>query len=194
MVAAMKVVGLTGTLGSGKSIVKDIILKSFNCYHVTLGDVIRGEIEKKRGLMNRKSLQDMGNELRQKYGGHILAKLAIEYLPRDKELIVIDGIRNPAEADWLKRKFGGDFFLIAIDAPFEKRLEFIFSRGSQRDPKTIEEFKAFDARDRGEGEPETGQQVDKCIAIADFKIMNEGTAEELHVKVMEVMQKIMSSA
>lgn len=187
----MKVVGLTGTIGSGKSSVKQILLQKFNCYHVTLADVIRAEIEKKRGRFNRKTMQDMGNELRRKYGNHILAKLAIEYLPRDKELIVIDGIRNPAEAEWLRRKFGSDFTLIAVDAPAELRLKFLLNRGEKRDPKTVEEFKAMDARDRGVGEPEWGQQVDKCLEIADYKIINDSTMEELERKVMEIMQKIM---
>ncbi len=138
-------------------------------------------------------MQDMGNELREKYGGHILAKLAIEYLPRDKEMIVIDGIRNPGEVEWLKKEFGSNFVLIAVDAPAEKRLKFLLERGEERDPKSEEEFQAMDARDRGADETQTGQQVDKCMAIADHKVINDGTVEELENKLREIMQRVMSS-
>lgn len=186
-----KVIGLTGTIGAGKKLVKEILLRSFNCYYVTLSEIIRGELEKKKGNFNRTSLQDMGNELRQKYGGHILAKLAVEYLPRDKELIIVDGIRNPAEAEWLRKNFGADFVWIGVDAPEKVRFERVQKRGSFRDPKTWEEFLVMDKRDKGEGEPEWGQQVAKCLEQVDYKIMNDCTIEELEKKVEEIMKRVM---
>ena len=186
----MKVVGLTGTLGSGKNTVKHFILRKFNCYHVTLSDIIRAEIEKKRGMLNRLTLQDIGNNMRKKYGNHILALLAIEYLPRDKEMIIVDGIRNPGEAEYLKKKFGGDFKLIAIDAQTETRFERIKRRNDSKDPTTLEEFIELDKRDKGDGEPAHGQQVAACIRMADFKIENNGVPAQLEQETDEVMKKI----
>ena len=186
----MKVIGLTGTLGSGKNTVKHFILRKFNCYHVTLSDVIRAEIEKKRGTLNRLTLQDIGNEMRQKYGVHILALIAIEYLPRDKEMIIVDGIRNPGEAEYLKKKFGEDFKLIAIDAAQEVRFERTRRRAGPKDLETLEEFIELDKRDKGEGEPAHGQQVAACINMADFKIENNDSPEQLEQKIDEVMKKI----
>lgn len=183
----MKVVGLTGTIGAGKKVVRQFLLRKFNCYHVTLSDVIRGKIEKKRGSLNRKTLQDMGNELRQKYGTHILAKLAVEYLPRDKQLIVIDGIRNPGEVEWLRKSFAGNFVLIAVDAPAEKRFGFLSRRGESRDPKTWEEFVAMDERELGTNEPEWGLQVKKCLDQADFTLINDGTVKQLENKLNEIL-------
>lgn len=186
----MKVIGLTGTIGSGKKVVKQFILRRFNCYHVTLSDVIRGEVEKKRGTLNRTTLQDMGNEMRKKYGTHVLALLATEYLPRDKEMIVIDGIRNPGEVEYLKKNFGKDFVLIAVDAPKKIRFERLKIRNDPKDPQTFEEFEKMDARDQGEGEPPYGQRVGACIAMAEFKISNDGSLEQLEEKVLEAMKKI----
>ena len=185
-----KVIGLTGTIGAGKNLVKEILIRRFNCYHVTLSEVIRGELEKKKGKFNRTSLQDMGNELRQKYGGYILAMLAIEYLSRDKELVIIDGIRNPAEGQWLRKKFGSKFVWVGIDAPEQMRFERVQARAGFRDPKTLEEFVVMDKRDKGEGEPEWGQQVARCLEQADYKIINDGTAEQLESKVEEMMKQI----
>jgi dephospho-CoA kinase len=132
----------------------------------------------------------MGNEMRRLYGGHILAKMAVEYLPRDKEMIIVDGIRNPGEVEFLRRQFGVNFVLVAVDAPAEKRFENISRRNDPRDPRTREEFDAMDARDQGAGEPPYGQQVAACMQIADHKILNDGTLEDLHNKLREVMKKI----
>lgn len=187
------VVGLTGTMASGKETVTEALTHKFNCYTVTLSSVIRGELEKKRKKFDRKILQDMGNELRQKYGGGILSKLAVDYLPRDKELIVIDGIRNLGEIDYLKKVFGNKFVLIAVDAPQEIRWQRIQSRGRTTDPKTWEDFVALDERDRGLKEPLYGQQIDRCVERADFKIINDGNVEKLQEKVNEIMTTLSSA-
>lgn len=189
----MKVIGLTGTMGSGKNTVKQILLRKFNCYHVTLSDVILGEIEKKRGTFNRTTLQNMGNEMRKKYGNHILTLIAIEYLSRDKEMIVVDGIRNPGEVEYLKKKFGKDFALMAVDAPTETRFQRIKSRNDPKDPKTLDEFNETDRRDKGKGQPPHGQHVEECVRMADFTITNNGTPNDLEKQVDEIMTQIISN-
>jgi len=64
----MKVIGLTGTIGAGKKTVKEIIQKKLTCYTVTLSDIIKAEIERRKGTLDRSTLQNMGNELRKRYG------------------------------------------------------------------------------------------------------------------------------
>jgi dephospho-CoA kinase len=184
------VVGLTGTIGSGKNLVKEILMRKFNCYHVTLSDVIRGEAERKKPAFNRVTLQEMGNEMRRSYGTHILALLAIEYLPKDKEMIIVDGIRNPGEADYLRKKFRRGFVWIAVDAPQQTRFETAKQREQHNDPKNFEEFAALDERDQGKSEPEWGQQVGKCMEQADFVITNDGTQEQLEQKINEIFSKV----
>ncbi|MCX6820996.1 MAG: hypothetical protein NT016_03535 [Candidatus Aenigmarchaeota archaeon] len=190
--AQKAVIGLTGTIASGKDVVMQMLLKKYNCYHVTLSDVIRGELEKRKSSFTRATLQDMGNIMRQQYGPHILALLAVEYLPRDKELTVIDGIRNPGEVDYLKKKFGGKFFMVATDALRERRFELLQKRADPRDPRTFEEFVKVDDRDQGAGEPPYGQQVAECVKRADFRIQNDGDLAALEAKVDDVMTVIIA--
>ena len=185
----MKVIGLTGTMGSGKEVVKDFIKQKLNCYYVTLSDIIKTEMEKKKGTLDRTTLQDMGNEMRKKYGNHILAMFAVEYLGRDKEAIIVDGIRHTAEIDYLEKKFGDDFKLVAVDAPQEIRFQRISSRGRD-DPNAWGEFVKADERDQGINEPEHGLHVRDCIGRADVFIVNDGSLEDLRKKVDEVTQKI----
>ncbi len=189
----VKVIGLTGTIGSGKFVVRDYLKQKFNCFYVKISDVLRNEMVKRKGRLDRKTLQDSGDEMRKKYGGHVLAKVSIDYLPRNKELIVIDGIRNPGEIDYLKKTFGKDFILIAVDSLPELRFERLKQRNRADDPKTWEEFLEIDARDQGAGQPEYGQQTRKCMEIADFSIKNDGSLEDFQTKISETVQKIFGS-
>jgi dephospho-CoA kinase len=186
------VIGLTGTIGSGKEAAAEHIKKTFSCFYVKLSQVLRNELEKKRKGLSRNLLQDSGDEMRSTYGGHVLAKVSIEYLPRNKDLIILDGIRNPGEIDYLKSNFNSGFFLIGIDSKPETRFERISKRARRDDPRTWEEFLEMDSRDQGNGQPEFGQQTRRCIEKADFKIDNDGTEEEFLAKIDETVKRILN--
>lgn len=186
-----KIIGLSGTIGAGKEIVKEYFMKKYNCYHVSLSSVIRAEFEKRKGIFNRKVWQDQGNEMRKKYGNFILAKLAISYMSRDKQIIIVDGIRNPGEVEYLKRGFGRSFYLIGVDASQEIRFERIVKRSRPSDPKTWEEFVAVDERDQGVNEPAYGQQTKACLDLADFIVTTDVSADQLEGKLNEISNDIM---
>lgn len=179
-------------MGSGKEILKDIISKKVPNYSVSLSSVIK--TMGKRKEFSRTDLQDLGDELRKKYGNHILAKLAIEYLQRNRPLIIVDGIRNLGEAEYLRKTFGENFKLIAIDAPAQIRFERISARKRSGDPETFEQFLEMEKRDRGEEQPSYGQQVQKCMDIADFKIDNSGTIAELEKRIDGILSEIFAEA
>jgi dephospho-CoA kinase len=189
----VKVVGLIGGMGSGKDVVSQYLKKEFGCYYAKISDAIRTEIQKKKGTLSRKTLQDLGDELRRKYGTHILAKLTTDYLPRNKPLIIVDGIRNPGEMKYLKETFGRDFVSIAVDRSPELRFENIKKRARRDDPSTLEEFLEDDARDQGINQPEYGQQVRKCIDAADFVIKNDGSFEEFQTNIVETVNKALGN-
>lgn len=185
------VIGLTGTIGSGKDAVSNYLKQKFNCFYVKVSNVLRNELEKKKRGLDRKLLQDSGDDMRKKYGNFVLAKVSIDYLPRNKDLIVIDGIRNPGEVDYLKKTFGRTFVLIAVDSSPEARFERLSKRGRPDDPKTWEEFLDMDSRDQGVGQPDYGQQTKRCMEHADFTISNDGTVEEFQTKIADIMQKLL---
>ena len=86
------------------------------------------------------------------------------------------------------RNFGG-FILIAIDAPRNVRYQRILSRNKSSDKKTWEGFLEMDNRDFGEN-IENGQQVGKCMEIADFKIVNDSSLEALYGQLDKILEKI----
>lgn len=167
------IIGIVGPFGSGKTTVaKYLIDKGF--ISIKLSSFLEEEAKKRFGKIDRKGLQDIGNEFRKKYGPFILAKWAIEKT-QDKKRIVIDGIRNLAEIKFLKKQ--NDFFLLGIIA--NPKLRFERLKDKNKGLKTFKDFLRFDARDKGRGQSRSGLQVAKCLEKADFLIENNGGMKEL---------------
>lgn len=178
------IIGITGAIASGKSVlVENLIEKGF--IYLKLSEEVREEAKKLSIAIERTALQDLGNARRAEFGTGYWAKRVLARVEKDKNY-VIDGIRNPGEIEVLKKD--GNFVLVGMDAPIEKRLQWIIARNKDSDPKTIEEIKAIDARDRGIGEAEHGQQSSKCYELADVYIQNDGTLEELSKKINDVLE------
>lgn len=183
------IIGLTGTIGSGKDEVRKILEENFNFKTIKLSDVIKIFLSNKN--FDRKTLQDLGNFLRKNFGNDILVKI-VTFFYQDN--IIIDGIRNLGEIEFLRKTFEKKFLLIAVDADQKMRFERILKRGREDDPKTFEEFLEVDKRDRGIDEPEYGQQVDECIKAADIKIVNEDNLENLKIFVVEKISQFLKNS
>jgi dephospho-CoA kinase len=101
---------------------------------------------------------------------------------------VIDGIRNPAEVVELKRMAG--FVLLGIQTEVPIILARLKKRGRSTDVVAEEELRASLEREWGAGEPAGGQQVGRCLAMADFTITNNGPLPELKTALEAVLKKI----
>lgn len=187
----MKAVGLTETIAAGKSLVKEALTRKFNCDYVSLSTLIMEEtLKKKRLPVDKFNKQNLGNELRQRYGNDALMKTAWNFMQKNKELLIVDGIRNPGEIEFLRKAVGKNAMIIAVDAPQTLRWQRVVARNKSTDPKTFEDFQKIDERDQGMNEPEYGQQVRKCIEMADYVLINDGNYEDFMNKCDEVISKI----
>ena len=179
-------IGLTGRIASGKGqIVEYLEKKGFEYY--TISKVVREEAAKINIPITRESLQDVGNLIRRYEGSGGWIKRLIQRLDLSKNNI-IDGIRNPGEIEELGKM--KDFFLISVDCPQKIRFERVVSRNKASDAKTWETFLEMDERDFGIGESAEGQQVGKCMALADFHLTNNSSLEDFHEKIDEIYAKI----
>jgi dephospho-CoA kinase len=174
-----KVIGLTGTIASGKDVVRKYLQNRLHPYVISLSSVIELELSRNNQDISRQSLQDKGNELRKKKGTNILVKMALADVPQNQMLTVIDGIRNLGEVSYLRSTFGRNFVLIAIDAPLKTRYNRFVQRRKPTDRRSLGEFREIDRRDRGFEEPEFGQHTQRCIREADFRIRNVSTVKTL---------------
>ena len=180
-------IGLTGRIAAGKGQVAEYLkAKGFEYY--TISQMVREEAAKIKIPITRESLQDVGNLIRKHEGIGGWIKRIIKIIDLKKNY-VIDGIRNPGEIEELKRI--KNFFLISVDAPQKIRFERVLSRGKESDPKTWEEFVKADLRDFGESEEKSGQQVGKCMAMADFHLINDSTIEEFNKEIEKLYKEIL---
>lgn len=182
------IIGLTGSLGSGKGVVSDFF-KDKGYTSFVLSDVIR-DYAKQHGIEEtRENLQNIGNKLRDEDGADILAKI-IYKKAKEKNLskILVDGIRNPGEVDFF-RKFD-DFFLIAVNASRGKRFKMLVDRQREGDIISWEEFLKLDDRDSGVGEADSGQAVGKCIELADYRFVNESNLDHVRDRLEKLYLEI----
>jgi len=176
-------IGVVGTIAAGKGTVTDFLQdRGFDT--CSLSDFIRQEATKRNLSHDRTTLQDLGNELRTKYGPGALMQLALAGI--DTEHAVIESIRNPEEARLLKERGG---VLIGVDANpmlrFKREQERALSTGRTPSATTYEAFLVSEGRELS-NDP-NGLQLHTVMAMADHIIHNNGSQEELFKHVESVL-------
>ncbi len=178
-------IGITGTLASGKDSASDFLQKK-GFFHFSLSDAIREECDTRGLPKDRDTLVNIGNELRQTFGSDILAKRALEAIQRKSATnAVITSIRNPKEAELLKK--AGNFILISIEAPIEMRYKRILSRQRESDFVDFETFKKQEETEMTGVEFQ--QNLKAVFDLADYKITNDGTPQDFFDNIDRVIKK-----
>jgi dephospho-CoA kinase len=177
MTDTARLIGLTGTNGAGKGEAA-AFFKKHGFAAVSLSDVLRDELDKKHLPATRDNLIRAGNALRGRYGADILARRVMK---RVRGRTVIDSIRTPQEIAFLKTQKG--FVLLAIDAPPAVRFERVKRRGRDESAATLDEFIRKE-REEMTDRPE-GQQLHRCLDLADRTLVNDSTPEAFHRKLEE---------
>ncbi len=168
------IIGLVGPISSGKGILGEY-LRGHGFFYTSTSNRVREEAGRRKLPMIRKNLQNVGNDLRRSEGVAVLVERSLPLIPDWSTKIVIDGIRNPGEALFVKEKLGG--IIIGVDAPAELRLKWYLERAGKRgeDEVSLEDFRRANDRDLGFGEEAFGQQGKETFALVDFVVNNDGT-------------------
>jgi dephospho-CoA kinase len=171
------IIGLVGPIASGKGIISEYLLQN-GFTVVRLSDSIRDEAVKRKLEVTRDNLQNIGNDLRQKYGNQILAERTLQKFENSEQPICIDGVRNPGEVNYIKDHGG---IIVGITAPEKLRLSWYLLRSKDRgeDGASEETFNISNNRDLGLGEADNGQQVSKCLELSNYTLENNSTKEHL---------------
>jgi len=181
------ILGFTGTFGAGKGTVIEIIAREYGAPVFSLSDEIRAECKRLGIGLQRDNLLKVGNGMRKKRGGGYWAKKVAEKIKkkikeREKALVCIDSIRAPEEVEELRRQFGKEFKLVAVDAPVEIRYQRVRKRARAGEHSmTFEEFKASEMREQSAKGGEAS--IRKTMGIADIFFDNIGNQASLQIKI-----------
>ena len=147
--------GFVGPIASGKGILVSHLKEiGFDIY--SLSDEVRKEA-RSRGLpVTREVLQNLGDELRERYGRHILAERAMSSVTNVGNNLAFDSIRNPGEIFLFKNLI--DIKIIGVDAPPELRAKWYLQRAKERgeDTADLDHFFKSSLRDSGYKESASG--------------------------------------
>lgn len=182
--------GIVGPIAAGKGVVTEYLSHKYGFISFSLSSIVHEEL-RRRGIkkFDRATLQNIGNELRAKYGNQVLAERALNILNHNGiKKMIIEGIRNPGEVKLLKKL--SNFYLIAVTAKKHVRYKRLVSRKKPWDPKNWEEFLVISNRDLGLKEDKRGQQVGECIEMADHTITNNGDLKSFYKKIEKIARQL----
>lgn len=188
----MKVIGVTGLPGSGKSVVSRVA-KSLKIPIVRMGDVIRDEAEKRGSTPG-----EVAVKLREEHGEFVVAERCVESIKnlynqdlKEKSsgnvanVYMIEGIRSPYEVEIFKKNFK-DFKVIAVHSTPKTRFKRLKKRMRDDDSVELSQFKKRDERELNFG-------IGNVIATADYMIVNEGLVKKLKNVVRGVLKNEMQN-
>lgn len=185
----MIIIGITGTDGAGKSVAVDYLVKEKGFTHYSARALLLDEIEKRGLERSRANMRIVANDLRREYGNDYLLKVYLRQIKENGiEKAVIESLRAVAEAETLKKNRG---VLLAVDADQKIRYKRIVSRASESDKISFEEFVRQEKLEMDDPDP-SGMQKAEVIKMADYRLINNGSIEELRRQVEEVLEKIES--
>ncbi len=181
------IIGVTGATGAGKDTLARYLMESKGFFHISLSDIIREEAAARGVELTRRNLQDLGNQMRRKYGTGVFSQKALARIKRERSY-VITSIRNPGEAEVLRQSAG--FVLWAVDAPQEKRFLRISKRlrRKENEPITFANFKKSEARELAPAD-KSKQQLIQCVKTADFIIVNDADLPSFYEKIEKLLTR-----
>lgn len=176
----MKIIGLSGTNGSGKDTVGQILEEEYGYLFVSLTDILREELIKEGKPTSRENMRELSARWRKEYSLGVLIDKALDTLNSKAQQykgLVVSSIRNVGEVEHI-HELGG--IVVWVDADPKVRYERITSRArSTEDEKTFEEFLKEEQDEMHVYGDETTLAVGEVKKLYDIAIENNSDSTEV---------------
>ncbi|MEM4261529.1 MAG: AAA family ATPase [Candidatus Diapherotrites archaeon] len=173
----MVIIVICGLARSGKDTAANFITTKFGFRKYSFSSVLSEMLESKGVVPSKENLLLLGNELRQKHGMDVVARMLAEKISESDNFVLV-GPRSFEEISFFKQKFSRSRFLvIRIVADSSRR----FKRKSNLDPKSFKDFFVRDENDINE------KGLKEVIDSADFEVRNDGTKKEFFKKLNDLL-------
>lgn len=198
------VISLCGPVGCGIKDIQRIVQEgfeqaSYKVIHIKISDLIRREIKSTDALSDLKNrlppesagradqiqkMQDLGNQLRKRYGNDVCSELAIREIAvwRQRQakddspdkiaitqstVFLIDQLKHPAESELLQTVYGNIYYQIGILSSDDEKVNTLVKDHIER-AVAVQLIET----DRRENDKKYGQQLEKTLAYSDYFISN----------------------
>jgi len=180
------IIGITGSFGSGKGTVVEYLVSQKGFTHYSVSKFLTEKIVRRGKTVDRNEMTKIANEIRTKNGPDYIVKKLFKKAVSENKNVVIESIRNPEEARFIKNNGG---YLFSVDANQKTRYQRIKLRASEKDSVSFREFKLQEKKESNSTNP-NAQNLSICMAMADFKIQNNLSINNLTKKVEKIIKYI----
>lgn len=178
------IIGLVGEAASGKGTVAAYLLEKYGAKTLAFSTPMKDCLKRLLVPLSRENLTGFSEFTRKAYGEDLYARVVAEDAKNSSDaLVVVDGIRRPADYANLKELAG--FHLIYVTAPVELRWERARKRGEKATEATmsLEEFKQEELLP-------TELEIKAIGQKAEFIVDNSGKIEELYTSMESIVEYI----
>lgn len=204
----LRFVGVTGLPGAGKgefvARLQAVLYEAgITAYHFSLSDVLRAYLRKQGLPVERPTLHRVANELRAEHGAGVLAAMVADLIAEQikpvkqdaKVVVIIDSIRTPDEIRTLRARYKDRFVMVGLEAPIEVLVTRIIERRRSDESADVlaqeASVREMLLKESGQGEPEHGHSILKCIEMADWRIQNTGSLDDLSSQIEDFASKVL---
>lgn len=181
------IVGITGTLGAGKGTIVDYLVTKNGFRHLSVREYIKKQLQQHGLPINRDTMTNLANQLRALHGPSFIVDKLYEEALHNPSPAIIESIRTPGEIASLRAR--GSFVLLAVDADPMIRYKRITQRASETDSVDYRTFLANEEREMHSQNP-NHQNLAECIRQADYRLINNGTTDELYQQLDQILLQL----
>jgi dephospho-CoA kinase len=176
------ILGLIGERFAGKDVVASYLVNHYGADHFRFSHILDDMLKLLNLEISRRNEIDLGMGLRQIFGGQVLGPaIAKKVKESQKSVVVVNGIRMD-EFEVIKTLGARTIY---ITAPAEIRFERYQQRREKADDASLN-FENFTKQ----GSEATEINIPELGRLADFKIENIGSLEELYWKIEQILKKL----
>lgn len=176
-------VAVVGHPGSGKDTVCKRVAENGGFTFVSTSDYLRTYIsEYGLGDTSPENMNRRSTELRRDFGPDFPTRQILDQHEMTERLI-LGGLRTIAEGRILRERGG---LIVSVDAPQDIRYTRALERARAGDPTSFDEFADLEAKEAANPDP-MAHNVSAVMGQARFKILNDGSLDDLHRKADEIV-------
>ncbi|MEK7532188.1 MAG: AAA family ATPase [Patescibacteria group bacterium] len=180
------ILGFVGEMASGKGTVVSYIQEKYGAATYSFSTMLRDMLDRLYLPHTRDNMIDLSVWVRGHFGEDVMARTMANDIEKDPhDIVAVEGIRRPADIEYLKKLPG--FHVIEIIADERARFERLVKRAQNPGDatKTLEEFQA-------DSQKPTEISIREVAREATERVDNNGTVEELQQQLDALIKKYAS--